>query len=118
MNAEGDATGVTQRAVLLQRASEQIRQERVTFDHRVGQDRQWFRIRLAMGIMALLLIPAFFVTAIIMVWSESLSNEIRLAAAATLLADVLGLIIAMWKIVLAPGTTDRLEPVTLADDVG
>jgi hypothetical protein len=101
--------------VAIARATEQIRQEQETFDQLKSQDRLWFRLRISLGMLAAILIPSVFVASLVMVWSKSVPDDVRLAAATALVADVLALGATVWKVVLAPGSTDRLSPVTVVE---
>lgn len=93
-----------------------MRQERETFDQRKKQDGRWFALRLTMGFMAALLLPVLaFVAAYVLFHHEDFPPSVVVSAGAALFADVTGLLIAAWKLVLNPQSTTRLEPLTLPD---
>lgn len=95
---------------------ERIRQESETFDQRKFQDRKWFNLRLALGVLSAVLIPLIGAACLAMIWNDRLPPETRAIAAGALLIDVTALCATVWKVALAPGTTDRLEPVTEVED--
>ena len=90
-----------------------MRQERETFDQRKKQDARWFALRLTMGFMAAMLLPVVaFVAAYVLFYHEDFPPSIVTSAGAVLFADVTGLLIAVWKLVLNPQSATRLEPLT------
>ena len=97
----------------LERAAEQLRQERETFDQRKRQDSRWFALRLAMGYVAVVLLPAIIViSSYVLARSGQFSAAVVASASGALFVDVVGLIVAVWKIVLNPTSATKLEPVT------
>lgn len=101
----------------LMRLEEQLRQEREIFDQRKIQGERWFSLRLCMGYMAVLLLPLFMcITAYIIFNSENFPPEVVNLSAAALLADVLGTILSVWKLVLSPDSISKVEPVTNSFD--
>jgi hypothetical protein len=96
----------------LLRLEEQLRQERETFDHRKGQDTRWFVLRLRMGYTAAVMLPLIAIAcAYVLFNNANFPTAVVASAGSALLADVLGLLVAVWKVVLNPGSTTRLEPV-------
>jgi len=96
----------------LLRIEEQLRQERETFDHRKGQDARWFVLRLRMGYTAAVMLPTIaFACAYVLLNSTAFQPTVVASAGAALLADILGLLVAVWKVVLNTGSVTRLEPV-------
>src|SRR6267378_513939 len=99
--------------VMVARATEQLRQERETFDQAKTHEARWFVLRLVMGYSAVVLLAGIMVVA-----SYALFNAARFpgavvtAAGAALFVDVLGLLAAVWKIALNPNFYARLAPVT------
>jgi|SRR5580704_1292895 hypothetical protein len=94
------------------RAQEQLRQERETFDQKKGQDGRWFLLRLAMGWSAVILLPGIGAVSgwVITNHSHFSTGTVTLAASA-LFIDALGLVLAVWRIVLGTGP-EGLVPVT------
>ncbi len=106
-------SGGNQGASVLLRLEERLRQERETFEQRKGQEAKWFNLRLRMGYMAALMLPAIGGIAGFIIMNESrFSSSVVAAAAAALLIDILGLLGAVWKIVLNPTGATPLEPIT------
>jgi len=101
-------------SVQIQRALEQLRQERETFDQRKRQDARWFMLRMTMGALAIVFIPAFMVICTILISRTGTPAAVKDLAASALLVDILGLIISVWKVVLNPASITQLSPVTTA----
>jgi len=94
-------------------AAEALRQQNVTFEQRKKHDRQWFLLRLAMGYSAMvILIGIAIISAIILVNFNKYPDKIVSWAGPALFVDILGLGLTIWKIVLNPNFSTRLEPVT------
>jgi hypothetical protein len=99
-------------AIRLAQFEEHIRQQRETFEQRKVQDRRWSLLRLSMGTIAAVLLPAICVVATYIALNpESYSDATVTVATSALLADVLGLLATVWRLVLGTGPT-TLEPVT------
>ena len=99
--------------VLIERASEQLRQERETFEQRKKQEERWFGLRLIMGYSSILLLGAIMIIATyILISHEKFPTGVVTSAGAALFMDVLGLLIGVWRIALNPGSVTKLEPVT------
>jgi hypothetical protein len=99
--------------VEIERAAEQIRQERETFDQRKRQDSRWFFLRLAMGWVAVLLLPAIFLSCIYILYHNATFSDLVIElAVGGLFVDVVGLLAAVWKIVLSPSSVTKLDPIT------
>jgi hypothetical protein len=101
----------------IQRSLERLRQERETFDQRRKQDHRWFHLRLAMGGMAVLVIPAIVGICVWILGDGEQSETVKGLAATALLVDVLSLVAAVWKVVLNPSSLTKLAPVTEDVDV-
>ncbi|HCI8486973.1 TPA: hypothetical protein NP585_003276 [Klebsiella pneumoniae] len=99
--------------VIVERASEQLRQERETFDQAKKHDHWWFVLRLVMGFTSvILLISVMVVSVYILFKSTDFPSEVVTAAGASLFVDVLGMLIGVWKIALNPKSTSKLQPTT------
>lgn len=99
--------------VVLARATEQLRQERETFDQAKQHEGRWFVLRLVMGYAAVILLAAIMVVASYVLFNATqFPPAVVTAAGAALFVDVLGLLIAVWKIALNPNFYARLGPVT------
>jgi hypothetical protein len=98
---------------LIARATEQLRQERATFEQARRNEARWFSLRLIMGYASILLLAAIMVVASYVLFNAAdFPASVVMAAGAALFVDVLGLLIAVWKIALNPHFYARLEPVT------
>ncbi len=98
----------------IQRALEQLRQERETFDQRKQQDARWFQLRMTMGGLAILIIPAIIVICVLLLSNPHQDAAVKSLAASALLVDILGLAGAVWKVVLNPASLTQLSPVTIS----
>ena len=99
--------------VVVARAAEQLRQERETFDQAKQHEARWFVLRLVMGYSAVLLLAAIMVVASYILFNAGgFPVGVVTAAGGALFVDVLGLLVAVWKIALNPNFYARLAPVT------
>lgn len=113
------ATDGIKDTIALAQAQERLRQESETFDQKARQDAHWFRLRLAMGWVAVILLPAIMITSTAILVNPSGFTEATVTlAASTLFVDAAGLIFAVWRIVLGARSPDALGPVTAAPRVG
>jgi len=100
----------------LARAEEQIRQERETFDQQKSHVERWFKLRLVMGYSAVVLLGTIVgVSGYILLQPAIFPPAVITAAGAALFADVLGLLVGVWKISLNPDLIGRLSPVTQSE---
>ena len=104
--------------VRIEQATERLRQESETFDQRKSHQERWFKLRLSMEYASVVVLPAIAVgCALILFDNQDFPDAVVTAAAGALFADVLGLMLAVWRIVLNPGSITNLEPVT-SDNLG
>lgn len=104
---------ITSNTIAIETAIERLRQERETFDQRKQQEDRWFSLRLRMGYVAVVLLPAVAaVSAYIVINPSAYSATAVTTATGTLFVDVLGLFAAVWKVVLKPESITKLAPVT------
>jgi alkanesulfonate monooxygenase SsuD/methylene tetrahydromethanopterin reductase-like flavin-dependent oxidoreductase (luciferase family) len=97
-------------------ASERLRQEQITFGQRVSQDRWWFGLRFAMGVVAVVTLPAVAaVCGFVLLNPSQFPAPALTTSAVGLVTDVLALIGTVWKVVLNPASVARLEPVTTTE---
>lgn len=103
-------------AVQIERAAEQLRQERELFDQQKAHDARWFCLRLVMGYSSVvLLVAVMFVASYILLNNQLFPTSVVTSAGAALFADVLGLLLGVWKIALNPNYMTRLAPTTTAE---
>jgi uncharacterized membrane protein len=96
-----------------ERASERLRQEREIFEQRKKHQAHWFNLRLVMGYSAVvLLMLVMLLASYILAHHLDFPLTVVVSAGAALFADILGLLIGVWKIALNPGSATRLQPVT------
>lgn len=89
------------KSVKKERAAEHNRQVREAFDQRKDQDSRWFFLRLRMGYMAGLFLPAIFIFCCSVLYChKNFPDFVVKTASAALFGDVLGMVIFVWKLVL------------------
>lgn len=99
--------------VIIERASEQLRQERETFDQAKAHDQWWFILRLVMGFSSVVLLVAVMIVSVYILFnSPDFPVQVVTAAGAALFVDVLGMLIGVWKIALNPRSVSKLQPTT------
>ena len=99
--------------IRIERAMEQLRQEREVFNQRKNQESRWFILRLTMGYTSIILLFAVIViSALVLLYSQNFPDFTVKAAVAALFVDVLGLLIGVWKIVLKPDFLTKLKAET------
>lgn len=104
-------------AAKLLRLEEQIRQEQETFNLRKSHEEQWFNLRLRMGYIAALLLPLILIICSLIIYHHSLfPAEIVTLASTGLLVDILGFMVAVWKLVLNPSSIIKTEPISTGFD--
>ena len=98
-------------AATLLRLEERLRQERETFDQRKEQEARWFSLRLRMGYTAALMLPTVAIACGYILFNQhEFDGTVVASAGAALFVDVLGLLGAVWKVVLNTGSITQLEP--------
>jgi len=97
----------------LTKAAESLRQQKETFDQRKRHDSRWFILKLIMGYSAILMLLAILVISSVVVFNyKDYTENIVNWATPALFVDILGLIFTVWKVVLSPNASTKLEPVT------
>jgi len=99
--------------VIVERASEQLRQERETFDQAKSQEQWWFILRLMMGFSSIILLVVVMVVSVYILFNHAeFPTAVVTAAGAALFVDVVGMLIGVWKIALNPKSVTKLQPTT------
>ncbi len=102
--ANSSAAGLT-------KAAERLRQQRETFNQRKRHDSLWFWLKLVMGYSAVILLLAILIISCTIIFDyANYPDKIINWAAPALFVDILGLIFTVWKVVLSPGVSTKLEP--------
>lgn len=93
------------------RLEEQLRQERKVFDQTLAHSERWFTLRLRLGYLAAILLPSFFLfCSYLIINHENYPSAVVTAASGALFADVLGMIVSVWKLVLNPDSLPKAKP--------
>jgi len=99
--------------IKIERAIEQLRQEREVFDQRKKHEERWFVLRLSMGYSSVVLLFLVIVISSLVLFNNNDFPEFTVkAAGAALFADVVGLLISVWKVVMNPDFMTKLAPET------
>ena len=100
-------------AVEIERATEQIRQERETFDQQKSHSERWFKLRLTMGYSSVGLLTAVMgISGYVLFHAAAFPPSVLTLAGGALFVDVLGLLVGVWRIAMNPKLISQLEPVT------
>src|ERR1017187_8732677 len=95
------------------RAREQLRQEREAFDQAKAHDARWFTLRLMIGYAGIALLLAIaLVSGYILLHPASYSPATIAVAATTILVDILGLVVTIFKFIFPQSSAVPLKPVT------
>lgn len=100
-------------AARITKGAERLRQQQETFDQRKTHDSRWFLLKLLMGYSAIVLLVSILVISCLIIFNyDNYPESIVNWATPALFVDILGLIFTVWKVVLNPTQTTKLEPVT------
>lgn len=99
--------------IALAQAQQRLQQEKETFEQRKTQDASWFRVRCAIGWVAVFTLPAILVIAGLIVGFHSFFDPATVSVATgALLVDGAATAFSLYKIVLGDQGSKPLEPVT------
>jgi hypothetical protein len=98
------------------KAVQRLSQEQATFEQKKLQDARWFILRMAMGILAMLIIPTMIVLCVLIISDPHQDMIVKRLAASALLVDILGLMCAVWRVILNPASVSQLAPITAVDE--
>lgn len=95
------------------RAREQLRQERETFEQARSHVARWFALRLCMGYIGIVLMALVAVVSTYVILHPACYGATVLGLAGTaLLVDIVSLAVSIFRLVLQQGSITALEPVT------
>lgn len=93
--------------------AQQLRQEHETFEQAKAHAAWWFTLRVVMGYTVIVLIGLVAGVCAYVILRHDQFDASTLRAAITVLGvDILGLVAAGWKMILAPASAIVLAPVT------
>lgn len=96
------------------RALQRLEQEQATFEQKKMQDARWFILKLAMGVLAALIIPTIVGICASILLDQTQTESVKILAASTLFVDILGFAATLWRVVLNAASVTQLAPVTEA----
>ena len=108
----GAPSGSNELSLAERRARQRLEQEQATFDQKKAQDARWFVLKLAMGILAMLIIPTIVGICASILYDPTQTANVKSLAAGALLVDILGLVAAVWRVILNPASVTQLAPIT------
>lgn len=95
---------------------QQLKQEQAAFDQLQFQDKCFFILRVAMGVLAILAIPDTIYTCSRIILDPHQEVMVKRLAAGALFVSIIGLVGYVWRVFLSPASVSRLKPVTTADE--
>jgi len=99
-----------------ERAREQLRQERETFEQARAHDGRWFTLRLAMGYVGIgLMVVVAAIGTYVILHPDRYSPTVLAVAAGALLVDMISLAASIFRLVLQQNTAVQLRPITRCD---
>jgi hypothetical protein len=98
------------------KALQRLAQEQATFEQKKMQDARWFILKLAMGVLAALIIPTIIGICASIIYDPTQTSNVKLFGICTLFVDILGFAAALWRIVINPASVTQLAPVTGASE--
>ncbi len=104
------------RASMYERVKEQqLRQEQAIFDQELGQNKVYFRLRIAMSIVAIPVIPAEMAICVLILLAPHQDAIVKRIAASILLSSTL-LVCYLWKVLVNRTSVARPKPVTTTEE--
>ncbi|MEN3748354.1 hypothetical protein TPR58_14360 [Sphingomonas sp. HF-S3] len=95
------------------RAREQLRQERETFEQARTHVARWFALRLCMGYIGIVLMTLVAAVSTYVILHPDRYDATVLGVAGTaLLVDIVSLAVSIFRLVLQQGSIAQLKPVT------
>lgn len=108
---------VNDQAALIERIEEQQRtQEQAAFDQAISQDKWFFRIRMAMGIVAICAIPIVITICSLIIFDPRQDLVVKRVAESALFFSLIGLMGYAWRVFLNSASVSRLRPVTTTEE--
>lgn len=94
------------------RAGQQLNQEQATFEQRLRQDAQWFKVRQAVGYGAVMGLLAILGGSGYLVLSDNYGPKVTAAAVSAVFSTMLTLFVGVWKVALKGAPSGPTEPTT------
>jgi hypothetical protein len=103
------------KAPLDERREQQLKQEQAAFKQAQFQDKCFFALRVAMGVVAILAIPAVVTICSLIIFDPHQDMVVKRVAESTLLLSLIGLVGYVWRVFVRPASVSRLKAVTTAE---
>jgi hypothetical protein len=104
LDGQHDKPSANGEAPLDERKAQQLKQEQVAFEQTLSQDKWFFRIRLAMGIVAICAIPAAITICSLIIFDPHQDLIIKRVAESALFVSLIGLVGYVWRVFVRPGS--------------
>jgi hypothetical protein len=116
-DGQDNKTPADGRAALIDLNEKQRRsQEQATFDQALSQDKWFFRIRMAMGIVAICAIPAVITICSLIIFDPHQDIVVKRVAESALFFSLIGLMGYVWRVFLNSASVSRPKPVTTTEE--
>lgn len=92
-------------------------QEQATFNRALSQDKWFFRVRMAMGVVAICSIPAVITICSLIIFDPHQDLIIKRVAESALFFSLIGFMSYVWRIFLTSAAVSRLRPVTTTEEL-
>lgn len=94
------------------RRDQQLKQEQAAFEQAQFQDKCFFALRVAMGIVAILAIPTVITICSLIIFDRHQDVVVKRVAESALFFSLIGLVGYVWRVFVRPASVSRLRAVT------
>jgi len=116
LDGQYDKPSENGKAPLDERKAQQLKQEQATFEQAQFQDKCFFVLRVAMGVVAILAIPAAITICSLIIFDPYQDSVVKRVAESTLFLSLIGLVGYVWRVFVRPASVSRLRVVTTAEE--
>jgi len=109
-------SGTYEKALQDERKAQQLKQEQSTFEQAQFQDKCFFVLRVAMGVVAVLAIPAVITICSLIIFDLHQDPVVKRVAESTLFPSFIGLVGYVWRVFVRPASVSRLKAITTAEE--
>lgn len=109
-------SGTYDKDLLDEQKAQQLKQEQATFEQAQFQDKCFFVLRMAMGAVAVLAIPAVVTICSLIIFGPHQDLVVKRVAESTLFLSLIGLVGYVWRVFVRPASVSRLKAITTAEE--